>query len=118
MPLLDHFHPPLSTQRHWESFHTTWAGAIADALNQKWLPEGYFAEEQLQPSARVEVPLYAVAYRPVRRNDVEWIDVWPAQLAVGKPLPELPLWLGPDLVVPVHLESTYGDACQRRRLVS
>ena len=26
MPLLDHFHPPLSTQRHWESFHTTWAG--------------------------------------------------------------------------------------------
>ena len=55
MPLLDHFHPPLSTQRHWESFHTTWAGAIADALNQKWLPEGYFAEEQLQPSARVEV---------------------------------------------------------------
>jgi hypothetical protein len=65
-----------------------------------------------------DVPLYAAAYRSVRRGDAEWIDVWPAQLAVGKPLPELPLWLGPDLVVPVHLESTYGDACQRRRLVS
>jgi hypothetical protein len=54
MPLLDHFRPPLSQERHWESFHTTWAGAIADALNQQ-LPEGYFAEEQLHPSARVEI---------------------------------------------------------------
>src|ERR671918_128463 len=55
MPLPYHFRPPLSTQRHWESFHTTWATAIADALNEKWLPEGYFAEEQLHPAARVEI---------------------------------------------------------------
>lgn len=55
MPLLDHFRPPLSTQRHWESFHTTWASALADALNQRWLPAGYFAEEQVHPSARVEI---------------------------------------------------------------
>src|SRR5438128_2203041 len=55
MALLDHFHPPLSTQRHWESFHTTWATAIADSLNQDWLPEGYFAEEQLHPAARIEI---------------------------------------------------------------
>ena len=55
MPLLDHFHPPLSSQRHWESFHTTWASALADALNERWLPEGYFAEEQVHPSARVEI---------------------------------------------------------------
>jgi hypothetical protein len=55
MPLLDPFRPPLSTQRHWESFHTTWASALADSLNEVWLPEGYFAEEQLHPSARVEI---------------------------------------------------------------
>ena len=54
MPLLDHFRPPLSTQRHWESLHATWAGTIADALNES-LPEGYFAEEQLHPAARVEI---------------------------------------------------------------
>jgi hypothetical protein len=54
MPLLDHFRPPLSTQRHWESLHTTWAATIADALNES-LPEGYFAEEQLHPAARVEI---------------------------------------------------------------
>jgi hypothetical protein len=224
-----------------ESFHTTWAGAIADALNQKWLPEGYFAEEQLQPSARVEVDvatfeeagrshtaggvatagrktwspvapawsmpglvpeglevlvfsgeggptlvgaielvspankdrvstrrafaikcasylhqgiglivvdvvtsrsanlhnelvrlldqpahfeqaggisLYAVAYRPLRRQEEDWIDVWPGELGVGRALPELPLWLGPDLVVPVNLDTTYTDACNRRRLAS
>jgi hypothetical protein len=235
MPLLDHFRPPLSTERHWESFHTTWAGSIADALNQQ-LPEGYFAEEQLHPSARVEIDvatfestsesaqggvivagrktwstasptwtipgviaegleillfqneggprlvgaielispankdrpetrralackcasylhagvgllivdvvtsrsanlhnelmrlmpesagaqlsteLYAVAYRPVRRSEQDQIDIWPAELTVGEPLPELPLWLGPDLVVPVALESAYLDACRRRRL--
>lgn len=55
MPLLDHFRPPLSTQRHWESFHAAWAGALADSLNEEWLPEGYFAEEQVHPSARVEI---------------------------------------------------------------
>jgi hypothetical protein len=234
MPLLDHFRPPLSQERHWESFHTTWAGSIADALNQQ-LPEGYFAEEQLHPSARVEIDvatfeqaaaastggvavaarktwspaapawtipgvliegvellvfqneggprlvgaielvspankdrpetrrtfaiqcasylhqgvglvivdvvtsrsanlhnelmglwptpgqranseLYAVAYRPVRRADQDQIDIWPTELAIGKSLPELPLWLGPDLVVPVALESAYQDACRRRRI--
>ena len=31
MPLLDHFHPPLSPRRHRESFHVNWAGAIAES---------------------------------------------------------------------------------------
>jgi hypothetical protein len=34
MPLLDHFHPPLSPQRSWESFRSRWANSIADALLQ------------------------------------------------------------------------------------
>lgn len=54
MPLLDHFHPPLSEERHWESFHVAWAGALADDLNRR-LPEGYFAEEQAHAGARVEI---------------------------------------------------------------
>lgn len=240
MPLLDHFRPPLSTQRHWESFHTTWASAIADALNEAWLPEGYFAEEQLHPSARVEIDvatfedvgstaaggaatavsprkvwsppaptwtipglfpegvevlvfnseggpslvgavelvspgnkdrpesrrgfaikcasylhqgiglvvvdvvtsrlanlhneimrlldrsaenqlsdsaaLYAVSYRPLRRGDEDQIDIWPKELAIGQPMPEMPLALGVNLLVPVTLEAAYEDACRRRRL--
>src|SRR5262245_41980938 len=54
MPLLDHFHPPLSVERHWESFHASWLGSLADALNRQ-LPEGYFAEEQTHAGAGLEI---------------------------------------------------------------
>jgi hypothetical protein len=47
MPLLDHFHPPLSVRRHWHSFHHAWATSIASELNSR-LPEGYFAEPNVQ----------------------------------------------------------------------
>jgi hypothetical protein len=40
MPLLDHFYPPLSRERPWESFHAAWDGSIADALN-RLLPPDY-----------------------------------------------------------------------------
>ncbi len=50
MPLLDHFHPPLSSERHWESFHAAWLGSLADDLNRR-LPTGYFAEEQVHAGA-------------------------------------------------------------------
>jgi hypothetical protein len=46
VPLLDHFHPPLSRDRHWESFHAAWLGSLADDLNRR-LPPRYFAEEQV-----------------------------------------------------------------------
>ena len=52
---LDHFHPPLSTVRHWESFHARWASAIADVLNDALLPTEYFAEVQVHVGSRVEV---------------------------------------------------------------
>ena len=55
MPLLDHFHPPLSTARHWESFHAAWATEIMAALNRGLLPPGYFAEAQVHVGSRVEV---------------------------------------------------------------
>src|SRR4051794_7556599 len=54
MPLLDHFHPPLSVDRHWESLHAAWAGSLADALNRV-LPERYFAEEQTHSGQSVEI---------------------------------------------------------------
>ncbi len=56
MPLLDHFHPPLSQARHWEAFHAQWASEIASALNDT-LPEGYFAEPQVHPNQRVEIDI-------------------------------------------------------------
>jgi hypothetical protein len=240
LPLLDHFHPPLAPRRHWESFHVNWAGAIADALNDSLLPEGYFAEEHAQlgpwveidvatftdsqlsgrqaggtatlpprawapPAPALVVPaafpdsfevlvfedkggtrlvaaielvspgnkdraghrqafavkcasylcrgislividivtgrncnlhneimqilghgsgcslppaitLYAVAYRPIVRNQQEQIEMWPSPLEIGQVLPVLPLALNAEQCLPIDLDATYTIACQRRRL--
>ena len=242
MPLLDHFNPPLAPTRHWESFHSQWASAIATALNQQLLPKNYFAEVQVHVGSRVEVDvatferddrrshdepdeggvavmrpkvwsppvaaismpalypdsievlvyglesgytlvgavelvspgnkdraetrrafaakcatylqqgvglitvdvvthragnphndlvdllaagerffvddpgLYAVAYRPIRRPNDERIDVWPSRLELGHTLPLLPLALDKGICIPLDLEPTYAEACQRSRL--
>jgi hypothetical protein len=55
MPLLDHFHPPLSTGHRWESFHALWAATLTFALNERVLPSGYFAEAQVHVGNRIEV---------------------------------------------------------------
>jgi hypothetical protein len=61
--------------------------------------------------------LYAVSYRPVMRGGRPEIDIWPVPLALGEPLPTLPLRLIEDEFVPVELEATYTEACRRRRLI-
>jgi hypothetical protein len=55
MPLLDHFHPPVSDQRSWEAIHNWWAAEMASALNAKLLPERYFADFQLHVGSSIEV---------------------------------------------------------------
>ncbi len=239
MGLRDHFRPPLHPLHHWESFHSNWATRIADALNDRWLPREYLAEEhthagtQLEidiatfatepaaavtllgpssvsptlwtpppPTARAplavadafevrvlsdaggatlvgvielispankdrpeqrrafatkcagflhqgvsvvvldvvttpshnlhndivaqigaeaarmpdDVALYGAAYRPMVRGDATLVEVWSAPCAVGLALPTLPLRLRGDLFVPVDFESTYQEACRRRRI--
>lgn len=54
MPLLDHYRPPLSQRRHWDSFHGAWAEAMAIALNQT-LPERYVAEARVKLGGQVEI---------------------------------------------------------------
>jgi hypothetical protein len=63
-----------------------------------------------------DVNLYAVAYRPVLREERPEIDLWKATCALGQPLPVLPLRLIDDLFVPVDFEATYLESCRRRRL--
>jgi hypothetical protein len=242
MPLLDHFHPPLSEERHWEGFHSKWANVLVDALNETLLPSGYFAEPHVPMGARVEIgastfesdsapdrparngatavlpvrtwappepslfmpaafpdtfevriidteagprlaaaielvspankdrpehrrafavkcasylcqgislivvdvvtsraanlhdeivrllsndgsflfpagpSLYATAYRPILRDEEEQTEVWLAPLAVGGPMPVLPLALTAKLCLPIDLESSYIDACRKLRL--
>lgn len=63
-----------------------------------------------------DVELYAVAYRPVLREDTPQIDLWTARCAVGAPLPTMPLRLLGDVFVPVDFEATYQEACRHRRI--
>jgi hypothetical protein len=243
MPLLDHFHPPVELRYPWESFHSSWATRLADALNEDWLPPEFIAAEHTHAGAHLEIDvatfqqssdrsaaelngitvataapriytppapaqimpavfpdnfevriyaaggftlvaavelispgnkdrpeerrafatkcasylhqgvslviidvvtnrranlhneiirtlavgeeyllpveqeLYAVAYRPVLRQERPEIDLWTANCAVGEPLPTLPLRLTGDLFVPVEFETAYRETCRRRRLV-
>jgi hypothetical protein len=67
MPLLDHFRP-LFPNRRWESFHGTWSPAIMGQLNNKLLPEGYFAETQVYLGGRVEVDVASLETAAVARS--------------------------------------------------
>ncbi len=55
MPLLDHFHPPLSQTHPWRGFHGAWAAAIARLLNGGVLPAGFYAVPFLDRDGPVEV---------------------------------------------------------------
>ncbi|MCI0460013.1 MAG: DUF4058 family protein [Gemmataceae bacterium] len=57
MPLQDHFRPPLSARRHWHAFHNSWATYIASFLNER-LPEGYFAEANVQFGIEIDVATF------------------------------------------------------------
>jgi hypothetical protein len=52
----------------------------------------------------------------VRRGDRDETDLWRRPLAVGAPLPTLPLRLTGDLFIAVDFEAAYQEACRRRRL--
>lgn len=60
--------------------------------------------------------LYAVSYRPVERERGTGLDIWTYAIAVGSPLPTIPLRVIADTFVPVDLESTYTETCRRRKL--
>jgi hypothetical protein len=60
--------------------------------------------------------LYAVTYQPVAHNGVGRVHIWTQPMAIGQVLPTMPLWLGPELCLPVDLEATYMTTYSRDRL--
>jgi hypothetical protein len=54
---------------------------------------------------------YAASCRWPKHGTRARLEAWSHALAVGQPLPKLPLWLGPELVVPLDLEPSYEQAC-------
>ncbi len=64
------------------------------------------------PTLGTEPPhLYAASCRWRRNGKRTLLEAWSHVLAVGQPLPTLPLWLTEDLVVPLDLERSYEQAC-------
>src|ERR1700681_2430703 len=61
MPLLDHFHPPVSERRSWEGFHGLWAAALVEKLNRDVLDDEYFADMQVHVGSLVEVDIATLA---------------------------------------------------------
>jgi hypothetical protein len=61
--------------------------------------------------------LSAVSYRAVgREEESQQLQVWPATLALGQPLPTLPLWIASDFSVPLDLEASYQMTCADLRI--
>jgi len=60
--------------------------------------------------------LFAAAYRAAGQNGTGKLDVWHERLAVGSPLPTLPLWLRAGPCLPLRLEAAYERAVRMMRL--
>ncbi len=104
LQLLDHFHPPLSTLRHWESFHARWAAAIADALNDDLLPAEYFAEVQVHVGSRVEVDVGTFTEEtPAQAEDTPEANTATAMLAA-------PSWAPPEPAM--HMPAVFPDSLE------
>jgi hypothetical protein len=64
------------------------------------------------PSLGAEPPnIYAASCRWVEKGKRKLLETWSHVLAVGQPLPTLPLWLTADMAVPLDLEQSYEQAC-------
>ena len=60
--------------------------------------------------------LYAAAYRSCPGTADRRLEIWLVPMSIGKLLPTLPLWIGPDHAVPLHLEQAYRRACKSSRI--
>lgn len=133
MPLQDHFKPPLSVHRHWHAFHNAWATYIASDLNRK-LPEGYFAEPNVQFGIEIDVATFEeaetknlgknVAQFPTKRK--KWIPSSPTLSIPFNPTTdtvEINLYnneAGPVLIAAIELVSPANKdrASNRKAFVS
>lgn len=68
-------------------------------------------------ASQAPASLSAIAYRAVARDEEsQQLEVWPAPLALGQPLPTLPLWIASDYSVPLDLEASYQMTCADLRI--
>jgi hypothetical protein len=61
-------------------------------------------------------PIYAVTCRKRQVGRQTKLDTWSFPLAVGRPLPSLPVWLSEALTVTLDLEASYEETCRVLRI--
>ena len=105
MPLLDHFRPPLSVRRHWHSFLHSWATSIASDLNSR-LPEGYFAEPNVQFGIEIDVAAFEEAGSCAIGSAAIWTPPGPSLT--------IPFSIVTDSVEVLVFESVRGSGPDRR----
>jgi hypothetical protein len=73
-----------------------------------------------QTDPRVSDPppgTYAVTLRGRKpKKKTPLLDLWFLPMAIGQPLPTLPLWLGPDRHIELPLEPSYQEVCRLLRI--
>ncbi len=62
------------------------------------------------------IPIYAVTVRVRQTRKGRRMESWFRPLAVGQPLPQLPIWLAEDIVVPLDLEPLYEQTLKSLRI--
>jgi len=60
--------------------------------------------------------IYAATCRGRKTNHRARLETWAYPLAVGQPLPTLPLWLSDELAVSLELEESYEESCRVLRI--
>jgi hypothetical protein len=61
--------------------------------------------------------LSAASYQAVGvEEETQQLRLWQAPLALGQPLPTLPLWIASDFSVPLDLEASYQATCTDLRI--
>ncbi len=61
-------------------------------------------------------PIYAVTCRKWKGSHTTRLQSWAFPLAVGQPLPTLPIWLTQTYAVSLDLEATYEETCRVLRI--
>lgn len=61
-------------------------------------------------------PMYAVTVRTRFENRRRMMDSWYHPLAIGQPLPTLPIWLTESWAISLDLESSYEETCRTLRI--
>lgn len=107
MPLRDHFAAPLKNQRHWGSFHATWATRIAETLNHGVLPDDFIAEPLVQWGGPIEIDVATQREAAIEERGSTAVATYaPPAAAVAIPVD----WTKHD-VIEIQVNRNEGGLC-------